>query len=220
MPEIEGMEFPDAKVIPAYIELVEEVRTANLLGQKARPVKTDADLSTVVEILTKVEFVVRRADTLRKDMGRPYRGMADYLSKEVNELVSPLLAITERLGGEVSGYQREKQEAIDKERRKQERLAAKRQERENKRAEKEERDPIVMGAPEIADVPKTIETESGASITTKNIRKYRVLDFEKLPDRFKEEAKGELNKAAKGGEEDIPGVLEFYYDDGTQFNFG
>lgn len=212
------MTFPDIKIIPAYIDLAKEVEEAQAKGRLARPVNTESDLTTAVEILTSVEFVVRRAETVRLDMGKPYRDQAEIYSNEIKELASPLTAIVERLSGEVSAFQRQRQEEVDKERAKQEKLAARRQANEDRRAAKEGRDPITHTPPEILDPPKKIEASDGSSITTKVIRKYKVINFAELPERFKQENKGELNKAAKGGEDDIPGV-EFYYDDGNQFNF-
>ncbi len=57
---------------------------------------------------------------------------------------------------------------------------------------------------------KRVRAETG-SMSTMKIRKYRVVDFAKLPDQYKIENSALLNKVTKAGIHDILGV-EFYFE--------
>jgi predicted transcriptional regulator len=205
------IEFPEIKDIDSFVEVSEEVDEALKKSRGVRKVTDETTLSVAAEVLAEVDWVMKRSENERLEAGRPYRDHSDAVSAEFNELTSPLSGVKERLQEEIDAYQEKKQADIEKERQKHEKLAERRQERENKKAERQGRDPIIHTPPETPDADTTIKLAGGGQIQGKKVRKYRVIDFAKLPDEFKQENKGALNKAAKSGREDVPG-LEFYYD--------
>lgn len=208
---MDGFEFPEIKNLDSFVEVSGEVEEAVKKSRGVRKVTDETTLSVAAEVLAEVDWVMKRAENERLEAGRPYREHSDAISTEFNELTSPLTGVKERLQEEIDAYQEKKQEEVEKERKRQEKLAQRRQERENKKAERQGRDPIIHTPPDIPDADTTIKLSGGGQIQGKRVRKYRVVDFKKLPDKYKQENKGELNKAAKGGVEKVPGV-EFYYD--------
>ena len=205
------MDFPKVEELPVFIEVSEEVDAALEKSREVRKVKDETTLSVAAEVLVEVDWVLKKANNDRLEAGRPYRDFSDKISTEINELLSPLSGVKERLEEEINAYREQKQAEIEKERKRLEKLAQRRQERENRKAERQGREPIQHSAPEIPDAEVTIETSGGGKIQSKRVRKYRVVDFSKLPDEFKQPDKGALNKAAKSGAKDVPGV-EFYFD--------
>ncbi len=205
------IKFPKIDEIDSFVEVSEEVDEALKKSRGVRKVTDETTFSVAAEVLAEVDWVMKRSESERLEAGRPYRDHSDAISTEFNELTSPLSGVKERLQEEIDAYQEKKQEEVEKERKRQEKLAERRQERENKKAERQGREPIIHTPPEIPDADTTIKLAGGGQIQGKRVRKYRVLDFEKLPDKYKQENKGELNKAAKGGVEEVPGV-EFYFD--------
>jgi hypothetical protein len=208
---MEQIEFPEIHNIESFVEVSGEVDEALKKSRDVRKVTDETTLSVAAEVLAEVDWVIKRAENERLEAGRPYREHSDAISTEFNELTSPLTGVKEKLQEEIDSYQEKKQEEVEKERKRQEKLAERRQERENKKAERQGRDPIIYTPPEIPDADTTIKLAGGGEIQGKKIRKYRVVDFSKLPDEFKQENKGACNKAAKSGVEEVPG-LEFYYD--------
>jgi hypothetical protein len=76
-------------------------------------------------------------------------------------------------------------------------------------AEEQARSAVAMPIAAPAVVAPTPLTGGGARVATRKTWDYEVVDFAKIPDRFKEITKGEVRAAIREGARDVPGLRIF-----------
>lgn len=221
MPEAPDMlaEDFDPRDLPLYKKTCARVDAASAVAKdfakslgKDGVIKDDEALSRGAEVLTLVQDVHKELEENRLSSTKTLRQSKDKIDDTFKEVRGPVESVVEAIKAKIARRNRELKEQAAEAQAALEEKAAEEQAAEEEAAAEEGREAREIKAPEV-EQPTALRT-SISTVAGTNIRKYRVIDFSKMPDEFKKEDKGALNRAAKGGRENVPGV-EFYYDDGV-----
>lgn len=203
--------------IPEYRTAVARVTAANAIATPiAEAVAAGTEAHHVTEALVLISDLNKQVEADRKAALKGREEDLTAIRHGFKEIMAPVAAVEEALKDYLKKKNQEEAEAAAEAQAKLDEAAAEAQEEEEELAAAEEREPEVIQAPTIAPPSTTRRTKTGSASGSK-IRKYRILDFSKLPDKYKQPAKGELNSAVKGGIDSIPGV-EIYFDENIQVN--
>jgi hypothetical protein len=210
----------DPRTLVAYQAATARVEAANTvavafaqsLGKDGR-ITDEETLGRAAEVVTLAQDVVKEIKESRLASTKILRSRTDEINGVFNEIGNPLEGVVKSIKAKIADRNREAEEQAAEVQAKLEAEAAKAQEAEDESAAEEGREAVEIQAPEVAPPPTTVNT-STSRVSGNKTRKYRIIDFAKLPDEFKEPAKGPLHAAAKGGRDNVPG-LEFYYENTT-----
>lgn len=170
------------------------------------------------EVLALVKDVYDEIEDSRMASTLVLRERKDAIDKSFKEIRGPVEGVMQALKGSIGQFNREMREKAAELQAKLDAEAADAQAKEEEEAAKEGREAREIQAPEVA-APATSRATSTGRVSGGQIRKYRVVNFSKLPDEFKKEDKGALNRAAKSGRDNVPGV-EFYFDESVAVSKG
>ncbi len=199
---------------PAYVALTTEA--AGLLKYaESRTINSDTDIVTATEDLGLIGKLMKAIEDLRKQYVQPLNDHVKAINatfRVLTELIDKANQITRE---KILAYKAE----IERKRKEAEEINRLRMEAAQKEA-------ALNGTGEISESINLVEapppavvkvhTETG-SLGTMKVRKYRILDFAKLPDQYKIENSILLNKVTKAGIPEIPGV-EFYFEEILRVN--
>jgi hypothetical protein len=189
----------------------ERLERAQALGKSVREVTDEASAQQAGSVLAQVSSI--RKDLRRQKLGttEPFRESARILNHEFDEILGPVEGIEQALRAQIIRYQAEQRRVLEEERQHQLKEQEERQAEENARAMVEEREAIKQSAVPIQEAPESIKTDHG-TVGVRGVRRYRILDKERLPEWARQPDRGAINRAVKGGVESIPGC-EVWMDD-------
>lgn len=206
----------DPKSLPLYKQTAARIEAAMAVAKDfgtTGGINSQASCDRAAEVLSLVRDVFRELENNRKASTQPLRARQVEIDNAFKEIRGPVEAVDTALEKSIVQFNREQEERAAEEQARLEEEAAAAQAAEEEKAAEEGREPHEIQAPEVVP-PETSRPTSTGKVAGTKIRKYRVTNFAELPDEFKKEDKGALNRAAKGGRENVPGV-EFFYDDGV-----
>lgn len=175
-------------------------------------IKDQASCDRAAEVLTLVKDVHKELEDNRTASTRLLRERRESIDSAFKEIRGPVEGIIEAINQGIGNFNRKVEAQAAELQAKLDQEAADAQAEEDEEAAAEGRESQEIRPPQV--IPETTRQTKTGSVAGTKIRKYRVTNFAELPDEFKKEDKGALNRAAKGGCETVPGV-EFYYDHGT-----
>jgi hypothetical protein len=177
----------------------------------ARVIATDNDMSLAVNDLSIIANVKKALAAKKAEYYKPIKTHLDAVSAAFQALLTPIEDADRITRDKWTAYRNEQT------RRKAEADAINRAKEELARREAtlNHGEITVDLTPVEAPTPITrVQTDMGTAGIVRN-RKYRVIDFAKLPDPYKIENSTLLNKVTKAGIPEIPGV-EFYFEEGLR----
>ncbi len=177
----------------------------------ARVITTDADMSLAVNDLSIIAGIKKALTAKRAEYYKPIKAHLDTVSADFQTLLTPIEDADRITRDKWTAYRNEqarrKSEADAINRAKEE--LAKREAMLNHGEITVDLTPVEAPSPIVR-----VQTEMGTAGIVKN-RKYRVVDFAKLPDQYKIENSALLNKVVKAGIPEIAGV-EIYIEEGLR----
>lgn len=209
----------DPKELQMFTDVCTRTEAALLVARdfgKTGGINDQDSADRAAEVLALVKGVYDDIETSRKASYRPLEDRKSAINNTFKEIRGPVEAVVEALKKSIGQFNREKREEAAELQAKLDADAAEAQAAEEEEAAKEGREAREIQAPEVVATPTTRTTATGR-VSGGQVRKYRVLDFSKMPDEFKEENNGALHRAAVGGRDNVPGV-EFYYDETISVN--
>lgn len=187
----------------------------NLLNYAtAREIHIVEDLKPATDDLALISKVRKALEEKKKEYVGPIRAHLDAFNDAFKRFIEPLVQADQINRHKVLAFNAE--------------IARKRAEAEAIEAEKlslAQREAALNGGEITVDLtpvakpdeaPRRVSTGMGTA-STMVIRKYRVVDFSKLPDQYKIENSALLNKVVKAGIPEIPGV-EIYTEETLRVN--
>ena len=176
-------------------------------------IASDGDVKSATNDLSIISGLKKAIEDKRKEYTQPINDHLKAVNEAFKTFTDPLNNADKVTRQKILDY-RQEQERIrqEQERINQLRLEAARAEMELKGELTESVDLIEMQPGQ----PNHYRTDSG-TLGTMKVRKYRVVDFAKLPDQYKIENSALLNKVVKAGIPEIPGV-EIYTEETLRVN--
>jgi len=199
----------DAEIMSFYQEGMKLMEFA-----KARVINSNGDLAPATEDLSIIAQVKKTMEQRRKDYLSPFQSHVKETNEAYKKLMFPLEEADRITRSKILTFKQDQDKRrLEAERIEREKLELARQEAALKGGEITV-DLTPIEKPEA--VPDRVRTGLGTAGTMK-IRKYRVVDFAKLPDEYKIENSTLLNNLTKAGIPEIPGI-EFYYEETLRVN--
>lgn len=209
----------DPRDLESYKAVCARIEAAALVAKdfgKEGGINDQESADRAAEVLTLVKGVYDEIEDSRKSASQVLRERKTSIDDTFKEIRGPVEGIVEALKKSIGQFNRERREEAAELQAKLDAEAADAQAAEEESAAEEGREAREIQAPEVVP-PSTSHTTSTGRVGGGQVRKYRVTDFAKLPDEFKEENNGALNRAAKSGRDNVPGC-EFYYDETVSVN--
>jgi hypothetical protein len=172
----------------------------------ARILASDADLKPATDDLAIIAKVRKLLTERKSDYLKPIKAHIDAVNAAFNSIMAPLEDADQITRKQVLAYNA----AVGKRRQEAEEINRKKAELAKQEAQFNGTGEITIDTTPV-DIPASItnvKTDMGMTSTMK-VRKYRVIDFAKLPDQYKIENSALLNKVVKAGIPEIPGVEIF-----------
>lgn len=193
---------------PAVLKLAEEARSLRDYAV-ARVIVTDADLTPATQDLSIIAKVKKALVASKADYLKPIKAHVDAVAAAFASITIPLDEADTITRNKVKDYRA----AVEKRRLEAEEINRQKQELAQREAAfSGTGETTVDTTPVVVPVPVNhVRTDMGA-VGTMKVRKYRVVDFAKLPDQYKIENSALLNKVVKAGIPEIPGV-EIYSEE-------
>lgn len=211
-PALTPQEF-DPTQLDTYVQACTRIEAAMAVAKdfgETGGINNQASVDRAAEVLALVKDVHDEIESNRLASTVVLRERQDAINKAFKEIRGPVEGVMQALKGSIGQFNREQREKADELQAKLDEEAAEEQAKEEQEAAEEGREAREIQAPEVST--STSQSTATGSVSGSQIRKYRVTDFSKLPDEFKKEDKGALNRAAKSGKDNVPGV-EFYFDE-------
>ena len=191
---------------PAFQALLQQTNDLRAYALSL-PVESPEGVRKATEDLSLISSLKRALEDLRKSYTSPLDKFKRSILDIFNLVSGPLDEADSALRGKVKAYNR-KQEEIRAEA---ERIEALRKEAED-RATKLSETTGEPGPdlPSLAPLPaaqpaETVDTEAGG-LRMRVVRRWKLVDFEKVPDKYKQLNEALITKVVKAGEPDIPGI--------------
>ena len=171
---------------------------------------TDGHVDKAAFYIKHFKQVKKNIETVRKQIVEPYNRKIRSINKDFKAIINAFESEPERLGSELTDYMRKKRELEEIERAKEQR----------------ELDDALIKEAEIFDDESVLDVDTKVEIrrqkldtqhlTTMRVKRWRLIDFDKVPREFLLLDEAALNKIRKADEFDavsnIPGI-EFYTDE-------
>ncbi len=199
----------DEKVISLYNEGIKLKEYA-----EKRVITGDAELRDATDDLSIIAKVKKAIEGKRKEYVDPIRFYLDSVNQFFKDFTSPLTDADTINRSKIKDYRAE----IDRQIKEAAAIEAEKMELARREAALNNGEITVDLNPVPAPLPapRKVSTNLG-STSTFMVRKYRVVDFSKLPDQYKIENSALLNRVVKAGIPEIPGV-EIYEEEAIRVN--
>jgi len=147
-------------------------------------------------LLRNIKLQIKSAEDIRTSFTKPINESLRAINAKFKEATKPLKASEAVIKVKILKWQRSENERIAKD-------EAKRQKLQESHFEKGHNvNPLIQ----------LDRVESVGTTSTRKVKKWKMIDFKKLPDEYKIADEVLLNKLVRGGKTDIPGI-EIYEDE-------
>lgn len=179
----------------------------------ARVITTDNDMSLATKDLSIIASIKKALTAKKDEYYKPVKAHLDAISRAFQVIIAPIEDADRITRDKWTAYRN----VQEKRRVEAEAINRAKEELARREAELNHGEITVDLTPVEAPAPiSRVQTNMGTAGITRN-RKYRVVDFAKLPDQYKIENSALLNKVVKAGIPEIPGV-EIYWEESLRVN--
>lgn len=192
----------ESKTESALMELTEQhslILNASMVIQ----VKDEATQVEAADALANLRNIIRQVEETRKELVKPLNDHVKFINSRFEQFLNPVKKAENYLREQISQYRAQVEETRRKEQARQDRLAEKRAERAEERGDVRPIPEVV--APMVSGPPKTIEVSTGR-LSFMKIRKWEVLNLEKIPREYFVLDESRITKVVKAGIPDISGI--------------